>query len=133
MDRPSQMMTILQDLEPTTGIEPVNLFLTKEVLYLLSYVGMRDAAIGFGEDSSHNAGFEVRPWKRTQAPSRSSRCLSPACSPSDNDPLHEWHYLLHRFRGLVERGGFEPPKASPADLQSAPFGRSGTSPHHSST
>jgi hypothetical protein len=29
---------------------------------------------------------------------------------------------------MVERGGFEPPKASPADLQSAPFGRSGTSP-----
>ena len=28
----------------------------------------------------------------------------------------------------MERGGFEPPKASPADLQSAPFGRSGTSP-----
>ena len=27
-------------LEPTTGIEPVNLFLTKEVLYLLSYVGV---------------------------------------------------------------------------------------------
>jgi hypothetical protein len=26
-------------LEPTTGFEPVNLFLTKEVLYLLSYVG----------------------------------------------------------------------------------------------
>ena len=26
-------------LEPTTGIEPVNLFLTKEALYLLSYVG----------------------------------------------------------------------------------------------
>ena len=29
---------------------------------------------------------------------------------------------------MVERGGFEPPKASPADLQSAPFGHSGTSP-----
>jgi hypothetical protein len=28
-------------MEPTTGIEPVNLFLTKEVLYLLSYVGLR--------------------------------------------------------------------------------------------
>jgi hypothetical protein len=28
----------------------------------------------------------------------------------------------------LERGGFEPPKASPADLQSAPFDRSGTSP-----
>ncbi len=26
-------------MEPTTGIEPVNLFLTKEALYLLSYVG----------------------------------------------------------------------------------------------
>ena len=26
-------------MEPTTGIEPVNLFLTKEVLYRLSYVG----------------------------------------------------------------------------------------------
>jgi hypothetical protein len=26
-------------LEPTTGIEPVNLFLTKEALYQLSYVG----------------------------------------------------------------------------------------------
>ena len=30
---------------------------------------------------------------------------------------------------MVERGGFEPPKAVPADLQSAPFDRSGTSPN----
>ncbi len=30
--------------------------------------------------------------------------------------------------GVVERGGFEPPKAKPADLQSAPFDRFGTSP-----
>jgi hypothetical protein len=29
---------------------------------------------------------------------------------------------------MVEREGFEPSKASPADLQSAPFGHSGTSP-----
>ena len=27
-------------------------------------------------------------------------------------------------------GGFEPPKSLTADLQSAPFGRSGTPPHH---
>ena len=27
------------------------------------------------------------------------------------------------------RGGFEPPKASPADLQSDPFDHSGTSPN----
>ncbi len=31
-------------MEPTTGIEPVNLFLTKEVLYLLSYVGPKGGA-----------------------------------------------------------------------------------------
>ena len=29
---------------------------------------------------------------------------------------------------LLERVGFEPTKAEPADLQSAPFGRSGISP-----
>lgn len=26
-------------MEPATGLEPVNLFLTKEALYLLSYAG----------------------------------------------------------------------------------------------
>ena len=30
---------------------------------------------------------------------------------------------------MVGRGGFEPPKRSAADLQSAPFGHSGTYPH----
>ena len=29
---------------------------------------------------------------------------------------------------MVGRGGFEPPKRSAADLQSAPFGHSGTYP-----
>ncbi len=33
---------------------------------------------------------------------------------------------------MVEGGGFEPPKASPADLQSAPFDHSGTPPNQSS-
>ena len=32
---------------------------------------------------------------------------------------------------MVEGGGFEPPKAEPADLQSAPFDRSGTPPNTS--
>ena len=31
---------------------------------------------------------------------------------------------------MVEGGGFEPPKAEPADLQSAPFDRSGTPPNN---
>ncbi len=30
---------------------------------------------------------------------------------------------------LVGEGGFEPPKALPADLQSVPFGHSGTLPY----
>ena len=33
------------------------------------------------------------------------------------------------LRVMVGRGGFEPPKAVPTDLQSAPFGHSGTSPY----
>ncbi|GEM_PF-454550 len=35
---------------------------------------------------------------------------------------------LNRKFYLVEGGGFEPPKAEPADLQSDPFDRSGTPP-----
>ena len=31
---------------------------------------------------------------------------------------------------MVEGGGFEPPKASPTDLQSVPFDRSGTPPQN---
>ena len=32
------------------------------------------------------------------------------------------------FPNMVEGGGFEPPKAEPSDLQSDPFGHSGTPP-----
>ena len=32
---------------------------------------------------------------------------------------------------MVEEGGFEPPKVVPTDLQSVPFGRSGTLPQWS--
>ena len=34
------------------------------------------------------------------------------------------------YKGIkvVEGGGFEPPKAEPSDLQSGPFGHSGTPP-----
>ena len=34
--------------------------------------------------------------------------------------------MMNAFK--MEGGGFEPPKASPTDLQSVPFGRSGTPP-----
>ena len=33
-------------MEPTTGLEPVNLILTKDVLYQLSYVGSSGAGNG---------------------------------------------------------------------------------------
>ena len=36
-------------MEPTTGIEPVNLVLTKEALYRLSYVGTHTELIGAGD------------------------------------------------------------------------------------
>ena len=35
-------------------------------------------------------------------------------------------FIQPKFR--MGRGGFEPPKAEPTDLQSVPFGHSGTSP-----
>jgi hypothetical protein len=53
-------------MEPTIGVEPMNLFLTKEALYRLSYVG----AISFSDclcskatrapRTKHGAGDEVR-------------------------------------------------------------------------
>ena len=36
---------------------------------------------------------------------------------------------LYRFVNMVEEGGFEPPKLEAADLQSVPFGHSGTPPY----
>ena len=36
---------------------------------------------------------------------------------------------LYRFVNMVGGGGFEPPKALPADLQSVPFGHSGNPPY----
>ena len=46
-------------VEPTTGIEPVNLFLTKEVLYLLSYVGPRESGEDTGARATRDAAMQV--------------------------------------------------------------------------
>jgi hypothetical protein len=43
-------------------------------------------------------------------------------------PLNYTRLFLHLFIVLVEGEGFEPSKAEPSDLQSDPFGRSGTPP-----
>jgi hypothetical protein len=52
-------------MEPTTGIEPVNLILTKDVLYQLSYVGSNGRSDG-GEGRIRTSvgyanGFTARP------------------------------------------------------------------------
>ena len=49
---------------------------------------------------------------------------APAYSPA----LRESKNLTRTGEVLVGEGGFEPPKASPADLQSVPFGHSGIPP-----
>ena len=114
-------------MEPTTGIEPVNLFLTKEVLYLLSYVGFRECSQqevwrrSIIEKGARNPGWYAEaPFRKLHGPKlkyvvpTTMTCLMAA--------------TISYMPYVVERGGFEPPKATPADLQSAPFGRSGTSP-----
>jgi hypothetical protein len=67
-------------MEPTTGIEPVNLILTKDALYRLSYVGSNGAGNG----------------TRTRNPQLGRLTLWPLSYSRD-------------LRRMVERGGFEPP------------------------
>jgi hypothetical protein len=45
-------------MEPTTGIEPVNLILTKDVLYLLSYVGQKRERFPHLQTMERETGFE---------------------------------------------------------------------------
>ena len=46
---------------------------------------------------------------------------------NDSDAQLEISYIQLTMR-MVVGGGFEPPKATPTDLQSVPFGHSGTPP-----
>ena len=46
-----------------------------------------------------------------------------------NPPKYKRKTARFRTVFLVGRGGFEPPKAVPTDLQSAPFGHSGIFPY----
>ena len=43
-------------------------------------------------------------------------------------PLYDVRFSIFNIVKVVEGGGFEPPKAEPSDLQSDPFGHSGTPP-----
>ena len=87
-------------MELTSGLEPPNLFLTKEVLYLLSYVStVYDTGAGNGN--------------RTRIAS-----------------LGSWYSTTELCPQMVERDGFKPSKSVTTDLESAPFGLSGTSPYN---
>jgi hypothetical protein len=82
-----------------------DLFLTKEVLCRLSYVGLYLERV---------MGIEPTPsaWKAEVLPLNYTRTTEAEALQSV----------------MVEGGGFEPPKAEPSDLQSDPFDRSGTPP-----
>ena len=91
-------------MEPTTGIEPVNLILTKDALYRLSYVG---SIFAFGAGNG----------TRTRDP-QLGRLM-----------LYQLSYSRLEKKIMVEGVGFEPTKAEPTDLQSVPFDHSGTPPN----
>ena len=78
-----------------------DLFLTKEVLYRLSYEGVIDMERVMGIEPTLSA------WKAEVLP---------------------LNYTRNNHQYLVEGEGFEPSKAKPTDLQSAPFDRSGIPP-----
>ena len=88
-----------------TGFEPVNLILTKDALYHLSYMGMSNYYLPTNNKNRAGDGTRTR------------------------DPqLGRLMLYQVSYSRMVVGEGFEPSKASPADLQSAPFDRSGTPP-----
>ena len=94
-----------------------DLILTKDALYQLSYVGFFCYTI-----NNSGAGNETR----TRNPQLGRLMLYQL---SYSRPVY---LSLQNRRVVVEGGGFEPPKAEPTDLQSVPFGRSGTPPGETS-
>ena len=69
----------------------------------------------------------VRTGKRRKTDIDDSDGYNPHSAISINNKNPDFVLKIGIF--VVEEGGFEPPKASPADLQSVPFGHSGTPPY----
>ena len=148
----------------------MNLFLTKEALYQLSYVGnkaiwgnIENTGLlklwsGRRDSNSRHPAWKARALPTELLPPTVIHLSHPADHPlvhlllGDNlcflkkmyalqmklcsslmislDLTCKISYIRHLLRLLVG-GGFEPPKASPTDLQSVPFGHSGTPPYYS--
>ena len=117
-----------------------DLFLTKEVLYRLSYVSadptparlllpLSPAAVR--SVLERVAGIEPAPsaWKAEVLPLNHTRRATPTNFPLPFRALRPFSAIaaLPCWR-VVEGVGFEPTKAEPSDLQSGPFGHSGTPP-----
>ena len=85
-----------------------------------------------GEDYSRHPAFH--PSGQTSSVQYCSRQYCRTSYRFKSSPSGKTHLLQNQPTSysttfyLVEGGGFEPPKVEPADLQSAPFGRSGTPP-----
>ena len=81
-----------------------------DALYRLSYAGLIPNKYGAG-DGNRTHVISLEGWSSTIE-------------------LHP--QTLTQYLTVVEGGGFEPPKAEPSDLQSDPFGHSGTPPRKQS-
>jgi hypothetical protein len=76
-----------------------------DALYRLSYAGHIPSKYGAG-DGNRTHVISLEGWSST----------------IELHPRNSTNFIM------VEGGGFEPPKDEPSDLQSDPFGRSGTPP-----
>ena len=117
-----------------------DLFLTKEVLYRLSYVSadptparlllpLSPAAVR--SVLERVAGIEPAPsaWKAEVLPLNHTRRATPTNFPLPFRALRPFSAVAALLCWRVVEGvGFEPTKAEPSDLQSGPFGHSGTPP-----
>ena len=89
-----------------------DLILTMDALYQLSYAGRIQSKNGAG-DGNRTHVISLEGWSST----------------IELHPQTQFNFIIiHSLFQMVEGGGFEPPKAEPSDLQSDPFGHSGTPP-----
>ena len=104
-----------------------DLTLTKGVLYQLSYLGL--ITLATPKSGTRRAPLYASTYAAVTIPQTLERVMGvePTQSAWKAEVLPLNYTRIHLLN-MVEGGGFEPPKAEPADLQSAPFGRSGTPP-----
>jgi hypothetical protein len=112
-----------------------DLFLTKEVLYLLSYVSARPQRTRFVPTDRRRIRSPASLLERVAGIEPASSAWKAEVLPLNYTRGHDSAapHFNHRARCcgascLVVGEGFEPSKAKPSDLQSDPFDRSGTPP-----